>query len=120
ALHRRVARDGVQHDCERISEHSELVGHAVGHLVKHAVVSGHQLRVAPTGVARGPGMDAGRDGPDAEARAQAVVAPLAGRTERAYTAGSTRQPRVEDDAVTDLQTLRLRAQRDDVGHHLVT
>ena len=61
----------------------------------------------------------GRDRPDAERPAQAVVADLARGTDRVDAARRAREPRVEHHAVADLEALGFGTERDDVGDDLV-
>jgi hypothetical protein len=51
AGHRRVARDRVEADGERVGEDRELVGNLVGHLEQLRVVRRHELRVPAARVA---------------------------------------------------------------------
>ena len=82
-------------------------------------VGRHQLGVATGRVARHPGVDADADVTGGKAPAQAVVAGLARRAQRADAARRARQPRVEHDALAHLEAVGLRAELGDLGHHLV-
>jgi hypothetical protein len=82
AGHGRMAGDGVQADGEGVGEDRKLVRDLVRNLEQLGVVGGHERRVPAAGVARRPGVDAGRDRADAEAPAQAEVAGLARRADR--------------------------------------
>ena len=78
-----------------------------------------QLGVAAGGVARHAGVDAVADVALGEAPAEAEVAGLARRAERGDAARRARQPRVEHDALADVEALGLGAELGHLGHHLV-
>jgi len=64
-------------------------------------------------------VDAGRDRRCPEVPAQREVTDLARGTERSHTTGSARQPRVEHDALADLEALGLGSERHHVGDDLM-
>jgi hypothetical protein len=115
-----MPRDRVQRHRERVGEHRDLVGHRIRHREQHAVVGRHQLGVTSGHVGRHPGVDTRLDVAVGEAPAQAVVSGFACRTTRFDAAWTTRQPRVENDALPDLESARRRTQRHHVGDDFVT
>ena len=96
-----------------------LVGDGVRDLEQHRVVRGHELAEAAGHVLAHPGVDAGRERTDAERPALAQVAGHARRAVRLDAARPAGEPRVQRDAVADLEALGLGPERDDVGDHLV-
>ena len=116
---RRVAGDAVQRHRERVGEDGVLVVDGVGHREEHRGVGRHQLGVAAGGVARHAGVDAGGDVAGREAPAQAEVAGLAGGAQRRDARGRAGQPRVEHDALADVEALGLGPELGDLGDHLV-
>ena len=112
--------DRVQRHRERVGEDGEFVGHRLGHRVQHAVVRRHQFGVAAGHVRRHPGVNARLDVAVGETPAQAVVTVFACGTRRFDTARPARQPRVEHDALSDVDTPCLGTHRHHVGDHFVT
>ena len=120
ARRRRVPRDRVQRHRERVGEHRELVGDVVGHLEQLRVVRGHQLGVAA--VARPSTCRCGCRARSVRRRTtqHRLKSPrLARRAHRRDAARPARQPRVEHDAVADLEPFGLGTERDDVGDDFV-
>ena len=117
---RRMAHDGVERHGEGVGQDCRLVGDAVGHRDQHGVVRGQLLGPGARGRSDDADVDARAEVALGEAPAQAQITGLAGGAGRVDAARTAGQPRVQHDALTDVEAAGLGSEGDDLGHHLVS